>query len=186
VGEAEPAAPEKEGRGRAPFRAIFESELPTVWHVLRRLGVHERDLEDQVHETFLVVHRRLSEYDPSRPLRPWVLGIAYRRAADYRRLARHKREALDVLHEHEPTDASPGADERLAVSEDIALLQRALETLAPERREVIVLHDLEGMLMSDIAELVGVPVATGYSRLRVGREDLAKAVHRLRLREKRP
>jgi RNA polymerase sigma-70 factor (ECF subfamily) len=166
------------------FRAIFDAELSTVWHALRRLGVHPRDLEDQVHETFVIAHRKLGEFDPTRPVRPWLLGIAYRCAADYRKLARHGRELF--AHVGEPVDGAMAADEQVAVNERRRLLQRALEALTPEQREVVVLHDLEELVMPDIAALLGVPLPTAYSRLRWGRIELTKALERLRRREETP
>jgi RNA polymerase sigma-70 factor (ECF subfamily) len=164
------------------FRQVYESQLAIVWHLLRRLGVAERDLEDQVHETFLIIHRHLADYDPSRPLRPWVLGIAYRRASDYRQLVRHERESYG--EGRDPLDTSPRADDLIEVAERRAVLMRALDTLVPDRRAVIVLHDLEGLTMPEVATIVGAPLATAYSRLRIARAELAKAVVRLNPRER--
>jgi RNA polymerase sigma-70 factor (ECF subfamily) len=181
----------REGRGEgAPdlpvpsFRAIFDTELATVWHALRRLGVHPRDLEDQVHETFVIAHRKLGTFDSTRSVRPWLLGIAYRCAADYRKLARHGRELFAQVGE--PVDSAIAADEQVACNERRRLLHRALESLAPAQREVVVLHDLEELVMPDIAALLEVPLATAYSRLRLGRVELSKALERLRRREEKP
>src|SRR5689334_8515619 len=77
---------------RLTFRAIFEAEFAYIFNTLRRLGVREPDLEDVTHDVFITVNRLLSEFDPSRPLRPWLFGFAFRVASDYRRLARHIRE----------------------------------------------------------------------------------------------
>src|SRR6185295_3483972 len=67
------------------FRAIYRAHVGYVWSSLRRLGVPERDVEDVAHDTMFAVYRKLAEYDPSRPLRPWLFGYAYRFAADYRK-----------------------------------------------------------------------------------------------------
>ena len=67
------------------FRQIYEAELGYVYTSLRRLGVKVRHLEDLTHDVFLVVHRKLDDYDSSRPLRPWLFGIAYRVALDHKR-----------------------------------------------------------------------------------------------------
>ena len=64
------------------LRTIFETELDYVWRSLRRLGVRERDVDDVTHDAFIVVYRTLDQYDPSRPLRPWLFGIASRHAAN--------------------------------------------------------------------------------------------------------
>ena len=65
----------------AVFAAAYDAEFEVVWLYLRRLGVPEADVEDAVHDVFVVAHRRYGTYDPSRPLRPWLLGIAFRIAA---------------------------------------------------------------------------------------------------------
>jgi len=69
---------------------IFQQEFRYVWNSLRRLGVHQRDLEDVVHEVFVRVHDQLPLFDVTRPLRPWLFGIALGLATNYRRLARHR------------------------------------------------------------------------------------------------
>ena len=82
-----------------------------MWNVLRRLGVHPNDVEDVGHDVFIVVHRHLASYDPSRPLRPWLFGICVRTVADHRRLARHRREV--PCDGHEAPDEAPLADDVL-------------------------------------------------------------------------
>ncbi len=84
------------------FRAVFDAECGYVWATLRRLGVAERDIEDVAHETFLRVAAHLHAYDPARPLRAWLFVFAMRMAKDYRRLARHRHEAVGA-EEKRPT-----------------------------------------------------------------------------------
>jgi RNA polymerase sigma-70 factor (ECF subfamily) len=170
-------------RTRAPRPAldvgeIFEEHFAYVWNSLRRLGVRERDLEDLVHEVFLKIHVRAADYDPSRPVRPWVFGFALRVAADYRRLARHRVEVLGIATE--PADAKPGADERAETNEKRELVQVALDSMDLDRRAVLLLHDIDGVPAPAIAEALGIPLNTAYSRLRLAREDLTAAVRRLR------
>jgi RNA polymerase sigma-70 factor (ECF subfamily) len=160
-----------------PFRATFEAELDYVWTTLRRLGVREADLEDVAHEVFLRVHARFAEYDPSRPIRPWLFGFALRVAADYRKLARNRREIPGEAEE--AIDPTPLADEQLVALDARALVARGLEALDLDKRAVFVMHDLEGVLAADIAEALGLPLFTVYSRLRVARERFAAAVKRL-------
>jgi RNA polymerase sigma-70 factor (ECF subfamily) len=158
------------------FRDIFDAELGYVWKTLRRLGVHERDREDVANEVFMVVHRQLVTFDATRPLRPWLFGIAFRRALDYRRLARNQREQLEA----EPTpEFTEDAGDRLAARE---LLEKALRQLDPERRALVIMHDVEGWPVPEIARVLEMPVQTVYSRLRVAREELNAAVRRLELR----
>jgi RNA polymerase sigma-70 factor (ECF subfamily) len=73
-----------------------------------------------------------------------------------------------------------GADEEFARMQDRALIERALEHVALDRRPVFILHELEECPMKEVAELLGIPLFTAYSRLRVAREEFASAVRQLR------
>ena len=163
---------------RPTFRAVFESELSFVWNSLRRFGVTDRDLEDVAHEVFVVVDRRLDEYDPARPLRPWLFAIAFRCASDYRRLARHRHETL-VDQEVERVDSANPVDDILVATQEKNLARRALLAVPEDCRAVLVLHDFEEASMHDVAAALGVPLKTAYSRLRIGREELIAAARRM-------
>lgn len=163
------------------FRALFEAEFAYVLNTLRRLGVRESDLEDVTHDVFIIVHRLLPEYDPERPLRPWLFGVAFRVASDYRRLARHMREVPEEPMD-EPADPSLPADEQIASAQARRLVINALDELELDRRAVLVLHDIDGQAMPQIAEALGIPLNTAYSRLRLGREQFRAAVNRAKLR----
>lgn len=154
------------------FAAVFDEHAGFVWRVLRYSGVRDADLPDLAQEVFLVVHRRLSTFDPSRgAMRTWLFGIAHNVARNHVRLARHRREVgVDALPETEDLAADPEA--QLGSARARQLLARALESLAPEQRTVLVLHDLEELPMQQIAQAENVPLATAYSRLRLARAKL--------------
>jgi len=168
---------EESDRREGRFRALFEAELDYVLATLRRLGVAPRDLEDVTHEVFLRVHARWDEYDPARPVRPWLFAFAFRLASDYRRLARHRREVFSEASE--PESLALGADDLLASRDRQALVEAALAGVDIDRRAVLLLHDLEECPMPEVAQILGIPLNTAYSRLRVGREELVKAARRL-------
>lgn len=162
---------------RARFRVIVEGEFDYVWITLRRLGVQPRDLEDVVQDVFVNLYRRLDLYDPSRPIRPWLFAFALRAASDWRKQARHRVEVLG-----QPVDVAgntPAPDEAMARNEDRELVLRALEDVEIERRAVFILYEIDGCSMKDIVESLRIPLFTGYSRLRVAREEFTAAVRRL-------
>jgi RNA polymerase sigma-70 factor, ECF subfamily len=165
------------------FPTLYKQEFAYAWRTLRRLGVRESDLPDLAHDFFIVVFRRLADYDPVRPVRPWMFGIAFRVVSDYRRSSRFVREA--------PGDAPDVVDRALPVDEQIAARQaraqvmRVLDALDLDRRAVLVMHDIEGLPVPEIAAALTIPVATAYSRLRLAREDVTAAVKRLRARASR-
>jgi len=162
------------------FRRLFDAHFDYVWHVLRRLGVAPNDLEDVTHDVFLTVYRKLDSFDPSRPLKPWLFGFAFRVASDHRRLGRHRRERIG-----EPPDArdpSPTALDHAVTDELVGIARSALDALELDRRAVFMLHELDECPMPEVARNLGIPLNTAYSRLRLARADLRAAVHRLRAR----
>jgi RNA polymerase sigma-70 factor (ECF subfamily) len=153
---------------RPDFRSIFDAEFSYVWTSLRRLGVADRDLEDVTHDVFVEVFRNLHRYDPARPVRPWLFAFAFRFASDYRRLVRHR---VEIYDEPVGTSTDPAADDVIAARELRALIAKALDSVDLVRRGVFILHEIDGQPMAEIAETLGIPLNTAYSRLRVGREE---------------
>lgn len=165
------------GDGHLDATAIFQQEFRYVWNTLRRLGVHERDLEDMTHEVFVRVHDQLPLFDPERPLRAWLFGIALGVATNYRRLARHR---LQLMAEPpEVTDLTRRADESLEQREQAELVHASLQKVALEQRAVLVLHELDGCPIPEVATTLGLSLNTAYSRLRLGREAFRSAFRRL-------
>jgi RNA polymerase sigma-70 factor (ECF subfamily) len=154
---------------------VYQRELDYLLSSLRRLGVPSPDIEDLAHEVFLVMHRRWEHYDRSRPLRPWLFGIAFRVAAAHRR--RGSRELLGDARDAQDLAALP--DEAAAALESRGLLLKALAEVPLERRAVLLLHDVDEAPMREIAEQLGLRLFTAYSRLRKARHELDSALQRL-------
>jgi len=170
--------------GQPPdFPSIYRSEFSYVWKTLRRLGAPPQDLEDLVHDLFVVVHRHLSDFDPGRPLRPWLFGIAVRVVADFRRSPRSARELLGETAEG--VDGAPSPHEHLEGTEARAVLMKALDGLDLDRRAVFVMHELDEIPMPEIARTLAIPLNTAYSRLRLARADVAQAIQHFRAGERR-
>ncbi len=163
------------------FTAVYEQSFDYVWHSLRRLGVAERDLEDVTQEVFVIVHRKLDQYDASLPLKPWLFGIAVRTAANFRRLSRHGKEVSQDRSEIDGQE--PDQDKALQSRQIRELLIAALQKVVLERRALIILHDIDGCSMPEISTSMNIPLNTAYSRLRLGREELAQALGALRAKE---
>ncbi len=96
----------------------YQGELNYLIGSLRRLGVPSRDLDDALHEVFLVMYKRWDDYDRDRPLRPWLFGIAFRVASGQRR--RGARELPSGGEEPEYEGDAP--DQMLELSEGRRLL----------------------------------------------------------------
>ena len=182
--EAAPGAPSSVPISASEFRAISEAQFDYVFYSLRRLGVPDGDIEDLSHDAFVVLYRGRADYDRARPIKPWLFGIAFRVASDFRRRARHRFEVPSEAREF--VDGAPGAEERMAMAEERALVREGLGALDLDRRAVFVMHELDGHTMPEIAAALGVPLNTAYSRLRLAREQFALVVRRKRLQREAP
>ncbi len=163
------------GHAHVPSLAeIFRTYAPFAWRALRRLGVPESDVEDVCQEVFVVVHRKLGDFEGRSSLRTWIYGICARTASDYRRSGRVRREVV--------TDAPPETHHEAAQHEVVALkearatLDRILDQLDDDKRAVFVLYELEELTMAEIAEALSCPLQTAYSRLHSARKIVESAV----------
>lgn len=158
------------------FEDLYDQEFAFVWRNLRRLGVPERSLRDAAQDVFLVVHRRLPEFQPRAPLRSWLYSIVTRVARQYRRTQARKelRDVQDADTVEGPAGAEP--EQGAARGEFVRLLVQLLERLDDDKRDAVILADLEGMTVPEIAVAVGANVNTVYSRLRAARKELQAAL----------
>jgi RNA polymerase sigma-70 factor (ECF subfamily) len=165
-------------RERAPaFDEVYNAHARFVWRVLRGMGIREAGIDDAVQDVFIVVHRRLPEFDGKHALSTWLFAIAYRVACDHRR--KHRRvsslDPLDDSAEQAPAD-SPSPAEHAEHAQRLRSLYAALDTLDDEKRALIVLAELEEQTVPQIAAITGSSVNTIYTRLRRARLELQAAL----------
>lgn len=158
------------------FDAVVAEHGPYLWRVLRRLGVRPSDIEDVWQETFIVVHRKLGAFEGRSQLRTWLSAIAVRVASDYRSRAHRRRE--QATEEVPDGGAAASQHDELIEQERRALLDKLIAELKPEQREVIVLYEFAELPMQEVAEALGCPLQTAYSRLHAGRKALEQAARR--------
>ncbi len=157
---------------------LFRDHSRFVVRFLNRLGLPDADLEDVVQEVFLVVHRKGGYRPGTGSPTTWLAEIALRTALARRR--QNRRNETDPLHTaDEVRDLRAGPEARLDAAESLELVRRALATLDLEKRAVFVLFELEGESGEDIAEALGVPRGTVYSRLFHARAEFTAALGRL-------
>lgn len=158
----------------------FQVELDYILRTLQRLGVPASEVEDMAHEVFLVLRRKWAEYDPARPLRPYLFGIAFRVAAAQQRKrlreSHHLAMAGAVMEAIHPELALESKQAR-------ALVLNALDKIPLPRRAVLVMHDIDEESMRDVAAALSIPLFTAYSRLRKARRELASLIRRIAERE---
>jgi RNA polymerase sigma-70 factor (ECF subfamily) len=159
------------------FEAVYRRHYPFVWRSVRRLGVPDFEIDDVVQEVFVIVHRRLPEFEGRSALTTWLFGIAYRVVRDHRRkiAARERREA-EAPAGKPPTEP----DKRMSRHEAVDVLDGLLAQLDEEKRAVFVMAEIVKMTANEISEVVGVSPNTVSSRLRAARKTFEEALARYR------
>ena len=166
-------------------KEIYERYGDFVWRNLRRLGIAEEATDDALQDVFLVVHRRLADFESRSSVKTWLFGIVLRVAQTHLRSVRRRRVHVDdgaVPSEIESvaTSDSEGPAEMVARREASALLHRLLDELDDEKRAILILVELEQMSVPDAAEAMSMNLNTAYSRLRAARQAFQDAVTRHR------
>ncbi len=164
---------------RARFEALMLPHMDAAYTLARYWTRNEQDAEDIVQDAYLRALRYFDGYRGESPAsaRAWLLTIVRNTAYTTR-----KRGRVDALTtEFDDTEHSPAAIEDqpdgVEVRHDAKeTLGRALDRLAPEFREVIVLRELQGLSYKEIGEVTGVPVGTVMSRLSRARARLQEAL----------
>ena len=170
--------------GGPTFKEVYEEQFRFVWRSLRRLGVRESDVADAAQDVFLVVHRRLEEFEGRSKVSTWLYGICYRVARDRRRLAHVRHHVDDEAAVAERVDEHADVAAEAERRQGFALLETILDEMPLEQRAVFTLFELETMSGEEIAAALEIPLGTVYSRLRIAREQFRKALTRLQARER--
>jgi len=163
------------------FEEVYRTEFAFVWRSAKRLGVRDASLDDVVQEVFVVVHRRLADFEGRSSLKTWLFGITLRVVRDHRRATRRRDPGPPVDPDTLRGAGGPAVDAEKA--EAVRLLHALLDELDDERREVFVMAELEEMSAPEIAEVLGINVNTAYGRLRVARQEFEQALLRHRARD---
>ena len=164
------------------FEDLYERHFDVVWSSLRRLGVPVSDLPDVTQEVFVVVHRRLPEFEERAKLTTWLFRICHHAARDRARRAHVRREIADGRSAETVLEPRDGAERLLERRDDVELFQVVLDGMNEEQRAVFVMFELSEMTGEEIAETCEIPLGTVYSRLRLAREAFRTGVTRVMAR----
>ena len=151
-----------------------------VFGLCYRMLNHRHDAEDAMQETFIRAIRGIFGFDPSRPIRPWLLEIAANRCRTALALRARRLPLAGGGEADDRVDARPGRDD----PEDLAgELERAVDLLRPEYRLVFMLYHEQNLSYEEIAQTVERPVGTVKTWLHRARAELAeeltsRGVHR--------
>jgi RNA polymerase sigma-70 factor (ECF subfamily) len=165
------------------FSEVYEGYFEFVWRAAANRGIPAGSLDDVAQEVFIVIARKLPEFEGRSSIRTWVAAIVRRVIADFVR-KRGNRPSGDESLEHEPAGPVVTSAE-LERKAAVELLDVLLERMSEEQREVFVLHELEELSGAEIAELTNTNENTVWTRLRAARRIFQEGVSRNRARHER-
>ena len=168
------------GEPSLEFDALYGEYFDFVWRNLRRLGVPDSALRDAAQEVFIVVHRRLGEFVPRGTLRSWIYSIlrrvAHSQRRQYHRYVTAESGVTESQFENLTQDALEGRcsdpESDAAHGQALKLMLRLLDGLDDDKRDALVIVDIEGMSVPEACVALDVNPNTLYSRLRSARQEM--------------
>jgi RNA polymerase sigma-70 factor (ECF subfamily) len=157
---------------------LYAEHAGFLGRVLVRLVGDGAHVDDLLQETFVVAFRRRDRFDGTSAPRTWLYGIAARLAMRHRRGAGRWLRALAGFTAEPRTDSAPGPDADVDRAHARAAIRDALEHLPFKQREVFVLYELVELDGPQIAEMLGIPVGTVWTRLHHARRRFQDVMRR--------
>ncbi len=156
----------------------FRAHGAFVARTIQRLTGHGAHVDDLTQEVFIVAFKKRGEFEGRSSLQTWLYAIA--RNLCFRYLRGQKRFLLFQanLARRDVAEEPTGPQDDLEQLESIARVHRVLQALPLKQREIAVLYELEGLEGRVIAEMVGVPLGTVWTRLTQARKSIEKLMRR--------
>ncbi len=167
---------EEAGEGVTDLRRLYLEHADFVRGAVLRLGGPRADVDDLVHDVFLVALRKRAEFEGRSSRKTWLYGIALKVVAGARRRSRVRR-FFGLESVPEPMDSLTPA-RLFEQREAAAQLYAILDGMAEKKRVVFILYEIEGLSGEEIAEVAGCPIKTVWTRLHHARRELSEAVAR--------
>jgi RNA polymerase sigma-70 factor (ECF subfamily) len=165
------------------FATIYDRYFAFVWRLCANSRVPPSHLDDVVQETFLVIHRRLPSFEGRSSLRTWIAAVTRNTVKEFARRKRHQ-----ILGNEVDPDSSASASlnpvEQLEAAAAAALLDKFLDEMSDEQREVFILAEIEQMTANEIAIVLEANPNTVRTRLRAARQSLQASLARHRAAER--
>ena len=164
-------------RSDRSFLALYDRHAPAMYALAYRLmGGHDADAADALQEAWTRALPRLPQFRAESALRTWLCGFVVNCCRE-----RFRGPLFEAIDDEYSVPSGNGSDLRVLGTID---LERALTSLAPGYRAVLVLHDIEGYTHREIAVALGIDEGTSKSQLSRGREALRRRLDPRALRRK--
>ncbi|MCD6302972.1 MAG: sigma-70 family RNA polymerase sigma factor [Anaerolineae bacterium] len=159
------------------FAKLVKAYQRPIYNLAYRMLGSPSEAEDATQETFLRAYTRLHTYDSSRKFSSWILSIGSHYCIDRLRRRRGKNISMEeIMSERWLPDDDPRPEQRALANEREALIQRMLQEVAPQYREVLILRYWHDHSYEDIAEITHASVSAVKSRLHRARNAIADAL----------
>ena len=145
---------------------LYDRYAQSLLRFARRHSPAE-DAEDVVQTAFLRAVTAATRFDPKRSVRPWLFGIMVQVLRERRRSLRRLLAAMTALAQLPTTVAAEPSEARRD-------LERCLGRLSEAKRTVVLLAEVHGLTCPEIAEVLGIPIGTVWTRLHHARRDLRR------------
>ncbi len=167
----------REGDDGAFSKLVQEYRRP-VYGYLVHCGVPADDRDDLFQDIFIKIHEHAHQYDPSRPLHPWLFTVVANTVRTYWRKERVRSVFVREPLEPEIADPAPDTEAIVGDKERTAWLERAIAALPRAQREVLVLATIENIPLKDIASILDMPLGTVKTHVRRARLRLVESYER--------
>lgn len=159
------------------FERIVKATMRRAYAVALGIVGNTEDARDLSQESFMAAHNARKSFDTERPFFPWFYRILRNRCLNFIEKRSRRREiSLDVLVERKDHGSSP--DDVVIRKERIESVWKALFTLTPEHREIIMLRSFQELSYREISEVLDISEGTVMSRLYYARKALCEVLER--------
>ena len=174
-----------ENLSQPDFEQVFLPHLDSAYNLARWLLRNDQDAEDAVQEAYLRAHKAFSPFRGGDG-KAWFMTIL--RNVCYTMIKKLRAHETPEPFDEEIHQAAGEGEMQEAFRQkaNAETLHAALEKLPDEVREIVVLHDLEGLAYKEIAAVVGIPIGTVMSRLARARGRLRTEIISAKARESMP
>lgn len=158
------------------FTTLAREFSPMLLRYLKRQLGDAAQAEDLLQETLLRAARSLHGFEGRASPKTWLFAIASRVVIDHFRQPERRQKIIDIDDSGELEDGTLAVDERLVIDEMNQCVREVIDSLPPDYRAALVLHELEGMDCAQTAEVLGQSVGAVRVRLHRARLRLAAAL----------
>jgi RNA polymerase sigma-70 factor (ECF subfamily) len=165
-------------RDELSWRALYDAHFEFIYRTARRLGIPDHELEDVVHDVFVVVWRKIDTFQYGR-ITTWLYRICANVVSDRHR----RRRVVEAFERLQPWRRETMATQERSVeqAETRQAVAAVMARMSRKKREVLALFELEGLSGAEIAERVGCPVETVWTRRHHARRDFTRLSHKMGL-----